>query len=219
MKIFLRFFFKLLYHQLAFAYDLVAGAVSFGQWKNWIMSVIPFIEGTRILEIGHGPGHLQRVLLTLPPGSHRPDVFSGGQARQLSVAGIDESAQMGWLAKRNTDDSARLTRGLAQSLPFKSESFDTVISTFPAEYITHPQTLAEVRRCLSDRGRFIILPAAWPRNPFLDWLFRVTGESPSEAMELVKSKFKKPFVDAGFETEIRTLDAGSSILLIVIANP
>jgi len=63
MKQFLRLFFRLLYHQLAFTYDLVAASVSFNRWKDWVMSVVPFIEGNRILEIGHGPGHLQRILL------------------------------------------------------------------------------------------------------------------------------------------------------------
>ena len=202
MKRLLRLFLRLLYHQLAFVYDLVAASVSFNRWKDWVKSVIPFIEGNRILEIGHGPGHLQRVLL----------------GRQWVTVGIDESAQMGYLAKRNTDGSARLTRGLAQHLPFPSGSFDTIVSTFPADFITDAHTLAEVKRCLSNGGRFIVLPVAWPKNPFLDWLFRVTGESPSEAVELVMSKFKAPLVQAGFETEVRTLDVKSSLLLIVVAK-
>ena len=210
MRTILRFFFRLLYHQFAFTYDLVAATVSFNRWKNWVMSVIPFIEGNRILEIGHGPGHLQRVLLTLRHGS--------GQARQLSAVGIDESAQMGHLAKRRTDGSARLTRGVAQQLPFPDESFDTIVSTFPSDYITDVCTLAEVKRCLVSNGRFVVLPVAWPKNRFLEWLFRVTGESPSEAVELVKSKFREPFVSAGFETEIQTLDVQSSTLLIILAR-
>lgn len=202
MKAILRVFFKLLYHQLAFAYDLVAASVSFNRWKDWVKSVIPFIEGNRILEIGHGPGHLHRVLLD----------------RGLFAVGIDESRQMGDLAKCRAGGSTRLTRGLAQELPFPNELFDTVISTFPADYITDPRTLAEVKRCLSNDGRFIVLPVAWPKNPFLDWLFRVTGESPSEALELVKTKFREPFVRSGFKTEVQTLDVKSSILLIIVAT-
>ncbi len=202
MRPILRLFFRLLYHQFALTYDLVAASVSFNRWKDWVMSVIPFIEGNRIMEIGHGPGHLQRILL----------------ARGLVTVAIDESAQMGYLAKRRTDGSARLTRGLAQYLPFPDDSFDSIVSTFPSDYITDPRTLAEVRRCLSNGGRFIVLPVAWPKNPLLDWLFRVTGESPFEAIEMVKSKFKEPFVKAGFETEVKTLDVRSGILLIVLAR-
>lgn len=202
MKQFMRLFFRLLYHQLAFTYDLVAAGVSFNRWKDWVMSVVPFIEGDRVLEIGHGPGHLQRILLS----------------RQLVAIAIDESRQMGYLAKRNTDGSARLTRGLAQYLPFPNQAFDTIVSTFPAAYINDTLTLLEVKRCLSNGGRLIVLPVAWPKNPFLDWLFRVTGESPSEAVELVKSKFKEPLVKAGFETEVKMLDVKSSLLLVVLAK-
>jgi ubiquinone/menaquinone biosynthesis C-methylase UbiE len=222
VKTILRFFFHLLYHQFAFTYDLVAATVSFNRWKDWVMSVIPFIEGNRILEIGHGPGHLQRILLS----------------RNLLAVGIDESAQMGSLAKRNltrfsdsrTNNSTRvdnqhlaytqvnLTRGIAQHLPFSNESFDTIVATFPTEYITDPHTLAEVKRCLLNRGRLIVLPAALPKNPFLDWLFKVTHQSPIEAVNVVKAKFKEPFMDAGFKTEIKTLDLKSGLLFIVLAN-
>jgi len=216
VKTFLRFFFHLLYHQFAFTYDLVAAAVSFNRWKDWVMSVLPFIEGKRILEIGHGPGHLQRILLS----------------RNLFTVGIDESAQMGRLAKRNLRRSVlsarspqlvdyaqiNLTRGIAQRLPFRNNAFDMVVATFPTEYITDPNTLAEVKRCLSDRGRLITLPAAIPKNPFLDWLFRVTHQSPSEAVDIVETRFREPFVRAGFRTEIKILDVKSGSLLIVVAT-
>ena len=55
MKALLRLFFKLLYHQFAFTYDLVAAAVSFNRWKDWTREILPLIEGTRILELGYGP--------------------------------------------------------------------------------------------------------------------------------------------------------------------
>ena len=221
MKTILRVFFRLLYHQFAFSYDLVAATVSFNRWKDWVLSVIPFIEGNRVLEIGHGPGHLQRILLR----------------RNLFAVGIDESAQMGRLAKRNltrfsdsgtnnisklTDQhraytQMSLTRGIAQQLPFPNESFDTIVATFPTEYITDPRTLTEVKRCLSNGGRLIVLPAALPKNPFLDWLFKVTHQSPTEAIEVVKTKLKEPFVAAGFESEVKVLDVKSGILLLVLA--
>ena len=208
MKALLRFFFKLLYHQFAFAYDFVAGTVSVGQWKNWIASILPFIKGTRILEIGHGPGHLQRILLS----------------RGLVAVAIDESAPMGRLAKRNTSGKATLTRALAQGLPFADASFDTVLATFPAEYITNPQTLLEVKRCLSDGGRFIVLLVALqlgrkPLDRIMSLLFRVTHQSPGDPIEEVKEKLKAPFVEAGFEVEVIELQVKSSLLLVILASP
>jgi len=198
----LRVFFYFLYHQFAFVYDFVATVVSFGHWKNWILEVIPFITGTRTLEIGHGPGHLQRVLLS----------------RGLDSVAIDESTSMGKLAQHNTDGSARLTRGLAQYLPFADRSCDTVIATFPTEYFVDPLTLSEVERCLSDGGRFIVLPAALPRNRFLSWLFKVTGQASSDTMEIIQKKMEKPFVEAGFAVETNVIEKESGTLIVLVAK-
>ena len=198
----MRVFFHLLYHPFAFAYDLVAAAVSFGKWKNWIQAVLPFIEGTRIFELGHGPGHLQRILLDL----------------NLDPVAMDESAQMGILAKRNIGNLHKLTRGLAQQLPFANNSFDCIVSTFPTEYIFNAQTLSEISRCLSDRGRLIVLPVAWPKSGFLKWLYRVTGESPADEQTSIQSKMMEPFVNAGFKTKVEIVELQSSILMIIVAN-
>lgn len=202
MKAFLRLFFDLLYHQFAFTYDLVAAAVSFNRWKDWMREVLPLIEGTRILELGFGPGHLHRLL-------RREGWFA---------VGIDESPQMTRLARRNTKGMANLTRGLAQHLPFQSEAFDTIISTFPSEYIFDQDTLAEARRCLMVRGRLIVLLAAMPKSRALKWLYKVTGESPSQTEEVVKKKLQEPFLLAGFATDIKNVELKSSRLLIVIAE-
>jgi len=215
VKTLLRFFFKLLYHQFAFAYDFVAATVSLGRWKDWVASVLPFIEGTRILEIGFGPGHLQRLLLTLRHAS--------GQDRGMIAVAIDESAPMARLARRNTESKANLARALAQRLPFADASFDTVVSTFPAEYIFRQETLLEVRRCLSDGGRLIVLPVAMITgrgvlDKLASLLFRVTRQSPVDPVEVVKDQLKEPFVEAGFEVEVKELQVKSSLLLVILAQ-
>ena len=125
---------------------------------------------------------------------------------------------MGRLAQRNTDNTARLTRALGQQLPFQEGAFDTVIATFPAEYITDPLTLSEVKRCLSDRGSFIVLPVAMPKNRILSWLFKVTGQAPSDAMKEVQIKLEEPFIKAEFDVETHVLDRESGTLIILIAT-
>lgn len=199
---FMRFFFNLLYHPFAITYDLVAATVSLGHWKDWVFSIIPFIAGTRILELGHGPGHLQRILLN----------------RGLFAAAIDESAQMGTLAKRRLGSSHKMTRALAQKIPFASMSFDSILSTFPSEYIFDMQTLSEAHRVLRNRGRFIVLLAAWPKNSLLAWLFKVTGQSPSEPYESITSKIKERLAHTEFKLEVQIVEVKSSNLLIVIAQ-
>lgn len=197
----MRVFFRLLYHPFAFTYDLVSATVSFGRWKDWILAVIPFIEGTRVLELGHGPGHLQRALLN----------------RGSFVVGLDESSQMGAVVKRRIG-SSKLTRGLAQTLPFANDSFQTIVSTFPTDYIFDQRTLSEAKRCLSQGGRLVVLPVAWPKSRLLQWLYRVTGESPTELNQALKSKMQQPFASAGFETGTQIVEVKSSNLLIVIAK-
>jgi ubiquinone/menaquinone biosynthesis C-methylase UbiE len=204
---FMQVFFNLLYHPFAFTYDLVAAIISFGKWKDWVFSIIPFIEGTRILELGHGPGHLQ---VSLQHGS--------GTNRRLVAVAIDESAQMGTLAKHRLGDSHKLTRALAQSLPFATESFDSVVSTFPTEYIFNPHTLSDVKRVLRSSGRLIVLLAAWPKNPFLAWLFKATGQSPTDVYESIKSKTKEALAQVDFKTEVQIIEVKSGSLLVVIAQ-
>ncbi len=191
---FLRIFFHLLYHPFAWSYDLVAWTVSLGRWKDWVKSVVPFIEGTRVLELGHGPGHLQRILRDL----------------NLLTVGLDKSRQMGNLAKKRLVQSGytqpRLVRGLAQSLPFPAEKFETVIATFPSEYIFEQGTLLEVRRTLTNGGRLIVLPVAWitgqgTLDRFLAWLFRFTGQAPSDPFDEVETRLKEPFLEAGISGE------------------
>lgn len=202
---FMRVFFALLYHPFAFTYDLVAAAVSFGRWKDWTRTVLPYIEGTRVLELGFGPGHLQRILLS----------------RGLFAVGLDESRQMTGIAKKrllkNGNTQINLSRGLAQQLPFPEQAFNSIISTFPSEYIFDAKTLAEAHRVLGSRGRFIILPVAWPKSRLLAWLYKFTGESPS-AIDPIIQRVKPIFADAGFDVRLERLEEKSSLLLIVIAT-
>jgi ubiquinone/menaquinone biosynthesis C-methylase UbiE len=199
---FMRVFFDLLYHPFAFTYDLVAAVVSFGKWNDWVRSVIPFASGTRILELGHGPGHLQLELTT----------------RGFDSVAMDESAPMARIAKRRLGSSQKLARAIAQKMPFASETFDTVISTFPSEYIFDPQTLTETHRVLRSRGRFIVMPVAFPTSGFLKWLYKVTGESPAALDENLKEKISAHFIQAGFSVEIKTVEAKFSNLLIILAD-
>lgn len=224
MRTLLRFFFHLLYHPFAFTYDLVAATVSWGRWKDWVKSVIPFIEGNRILELGHGPGHLQRVLL------------SQGQF----VVGIDESAPMGRLARRNLTrlplttpapeseqdidyTKIRLTRGVSQHLPFPEKSFDTVVATFPTEYIYDPATLTEAYRILSPGGRLVILPGATIlgrglMDRLMALLFRLTGQTPPNLPEMLRERSKEPFGKAGFAVQAHELEIRSSQVFILVAT-
>ncbi len=73
--------------------------------------------------------------------------------------GLDASPQMLALARRRAA-SAALLRAQAQSVPFRARSFDTVLVTFPAEYILDPVTPGEISRVLAPGGRVVFVDAA-----------------------------------------------------------
>jgi ubiquinone/menaquinone biosynthesis C-methylase UbiE len=164
-----RFGFRLLYQEMAWSYDVVSWLVSLGQWRHWQEATLDFLPAAtaapRVLELGHGPGHM---LLALAARGYRP-------------IGLDLSVQMGRMARRRVNGRILLLRSSATAIPLADHSVDAVLSTFPTDYILSPQTMTEVRRVLGKNGRFIILPQAQltgrgPIHRLIELAFRITGQ-------------------------------------------
>jgi ubiquinone/menaquinone biosynthesis C-methylase UbiE len=204
----MRIFYKLLYHRMAWTYDLVAAVVSTGHWREWVYAVQPYLDGPRLLELGHGPGHLQALLLGQPE-------------RYPGVLGLDRSPQMGRMALgrlRRAGLAPKLANAQAQRLPFASASFDQAVATFPTEYIVDPLTLAEVWRVLAPGGRLVVLPLAYITGRRLPerlaaGLFRLTGQAPAwDARALL------PYQQAGFETRAEWVELKASTVIFIVAQ-
>lgn len=206
----------MLYHQFAWAYDLVAWVVSAGQWQNWVLSIIGDLKGGRVLELGYGPGHLQVAL-------HQKGVHP---------VGIDLSAQMASVAfKRIHRDgfSPLLVNGYAQFLPFKQNYFDSILASFPTNYILDPLTLSEAFRVLKPGGILTVLPHARPAGGSLislalNWLFRITGQAPAHSSDQVSQELKAVYLDpceqAGFiaTASYRKVNSGELWLITAIKS-
>jgi SAM-dependent methyltransferase len=120
-----------------------------GQWRIWQRQVLPRLHGRDILEVGCGLGDLLA------------DMLDAGYVCQA----VERSPQMvraarTTLRRRHAGSPDLIIQGSAQALPFAENSFDCVVSTFPAEYISDPATIAEVARVLRPGGHLIVLEGA-----------------------------------------------------------
>src|SRR4030042_6298287 len=198
----LRTFFSLLYHQLAWTYDWIASIVSLGAWQGWVQSVLPYLSGPKILELGFGPGHLQVTLYH----------------KGISVFGLDESSQMAKITYQRINERGMcpcLVRGKAQTLPFADECLQQVVMTFPSEFIFNSHTIYEIHRVLVKGGAAVILPFVWmtgrkPLERAVAWLYRITGETPEW-----DEKSLDPLKKMGFDVSWKVNEYTSSKILII----
>ena len=140
--------FELLYKNRALYW--FASTIPFaGQWRVWQRLALPHLLGQDVLEVGCGIGDLL------------VDMAQAGYHCQA----IDRSPQMvaatrAKLARKGLADRVEVAEGRVQALPFDDASFDSVVSTFPTEYIYDPATLREIARVLRPGGRLIIVIGA-----------------------------------------------------------
>ncbi|MFN3533142.1 MAG: class I SAM-dependent methyltransferase [Candidatus Brocadia sp.] len=97
----------------------------------------------RILDIGCGTGSLLQAIIEGYPS--------------VKVVGIDLSREMLKIARNKQIKDSALIAGKAQCLPFRSESFDVVVSCNAFHYLRKPEEcLIEIARVLKPQGRIVI---------------------------------------------------------------
>lgn len=211
----LRLFYRLLYGKLAWAYDLIARLVSFGQWNSWTYAAIPYLGSgrRRVLELAQGPGHLVVEMAR----------------RGLQPAGVDLSPHMCRCAARTLRRAnvyAPIVRARAQALPFCDDSFDCSVATFPTEFILDHKTLQEVARVVCEpprqhgRGSWQLVIVGWVRfsasrltSRFLDWLYTVTGQK-----EPAPGFGQDALARVGFESQIVASRVGYDDVMVMLAT-
>lgn len=201
--------FSLLYNQFAWSYNLVSWLVSLGEWRKWQLAALPFVVGPAVLEVAHGPGYLLVAL----------------SGRDYRLTGFDLSPAMGRLAGRKLQEAGYevpLVRGMAQNLPFGANCFNTVLTTFPTQFILAPATLQAIYRVLKPGGRLIIVPEghltgrSWLVR-FITWLFVITGQAPDGPAPNRWQFFERQLASAGFQSEFRPIALPHSNVTVIIA--
>jgi ubiquinone/menaquinone biosynthesis C-methylase UbiE len=162
-----RWLFRLLYNQLAWTYDGVSWAVSLGKWRYWQRAAIPRMTGQRVLEVAFGTGNL---LIDLAQAGY-------------CTYGLELSPYMIRIASRKLQRrelAVPLCQGRVQMLPFADQTFDSIVATFPTNFIYDPASLSEMDRVLRPNGKLVIVPGAYFHNPlarfFIEWLYLITGQ-------------------------------------------
>lgn len=143
-----RLLFETLYRN-KYLYRFASTVPFAGQWRSWQRLVLPRLRGHDVLELGCGPG----------------DLLADMQEAGFACCAVEQSPQMvaaarETLHKRRSGTAKDIIQGQAQKLPFPADSFDTIVSTFPSDYIFDPDTISEVARVLRPGGRLIVIEGA-----------------------------------------------------------
>ncbi len=216
----LRFAFHLLYHQLAFTYDLVAWIVSAGEWADWRRCVLPYLLSGPVLEIAHGTGSLS---LDMADRGYAVTAFDLSPAMGKIAAGKKRK----WLAQKRPGSDIpvelRLVRGASgpalvrsdvKQLPFREGVFSSAVATFPADFLFQKEAFREVHRALRPGGRWIILPTAYP-----EWLAkRLLRDEKSGFSGAVWRAIIDPLADCGFRVRTEVVRRPRSRVLLILAE-
>jgi ubiquinone/menaquinone biosynthesis C-methylase UbiE len=199
-----------LYNEFAWSYDAASWLVSAGHWTEWRRLALDYVDGSRVLELGFGTGEL---LLEM---ARRGQVGYG-----LDLSPAMQEITTGKLRRHAAE--ARRVRGLAQRLPFADGSFDSLVSTFPAEYIGDPATLRECARVLRGRapgqssgGRMVVVGLAIVvKNTTLRRLAPIFYGAPDASHF---RRWTEALAAAGLRAHVLEHDAGGVMLPILIAD-
>jgi SAM-dependent methyltransferase len=196
-----------LYHELAGVYDPISQLVSAGAWPSWRRTVLGHLRGPQVLEIGFGTGALLAELA------------AAETARAWHVTGLELSPAMHAVAARRLAPLAApplRVQAPAQQMPFADDSFDSIVSTFPAPYILETETLRECARILRPGGRLVVA-GLWVRlgDARLRWLAPFFyADPPQSSIDAVGAKV----TDAGFIVAWHAQPAGWAEVPLLVAE-
>ncbi len=185
------------YSRFSGIYDILVSHTRI--WQSVLNNVIPHIKGPRVLEASFGTGWLITQY-----------------ASRFDTYGIDFNEKMIRITSRNLHESgetAHLQRANVEHLPYKSESFDTIVNT--AAFSGYPRAdiaMSEFRRVLKPGGRLVLIDVSYPedrniRGMFFCYLTELTGDILRDMGQI--------FTQHGFEFEHKVIGGAGAIHMYI----
>jgi demethylmenaquinone methyltransferase/2-methoxy-6-polyprenyl-1,4-benzoquinol methylase len=133
----------------ASSYDSIVRLTTFGQdyvWKNQIISNLDKREN--ILDLACGTGILSSLL---------------SKSNKKQVIGLDLALDYLKIAKKKRRHDLFIN-GDAETLPYRSDSFDTIMSSYLAKYVNIRRLVEECWRILKHNGVIVFHDFTYPQN-------------------------------------------------------
>lgn len=120
-----------------------------GQDLIWKRKMLKYIQPESVvLELANGTGILSSMLLK----------------NKNLIYGIDLTFDYLKLLVKNKQDSIMSVNGTAELLPFKSNSFDNIISSYLVKYVNLTKLIDECYRVLKKKGIVVFHDFAYPQK-------------------------------------------------------
>jgi len=147
-----------IFRGLAASYEWILDAATLLQdrrWKSWVLESVGQGLNVKLLDLGCGTLLLEEY-------------------RRLSgfeVAGLDLSGEMLAVGRaKRLPNVFLLVEGDAVALPFRDESFDSVVSCYVVKYVDVHSFLKELSRVVRPGGAVVFYDFARPKGPLAPFL-------------------------------------------------
>lgn len=141
--------FDKIYSKSTLVYDIAVKLMPV--WKTWIKKAIPYIQGSKVLEVSFGTGYLMTQY-----------------ASRFETFGIDYNKEMVKTARKNLLKkrlNANIVQGNVESLPYGDEYFDSLVNTMAfSGYPDGEKAMSEMIRVLKPGGKLILIDINYPKN-------------------------------------------------------
>jgi demethylmenaquinone methyltransferase/2-methoxy-6-polyprenyl-1,4-benzoquinol methylase len=171
-----------LFDGVAHSYDTWAQVLTFFQylrWREFLVSRMAVRPGKLVLDVCSGTAGVALEIVD----------HCDGQVVGLDVSRSMLQAGRRVVEKRGLDGRVQLTQGRAERLPFRDETFDTVVFTYLLRYVQDPgATIRELSRVLKRGGELLSLEFGIPEAPWMRALWELHNRVIMPVMTLPVSR-------------------------------